>query len=144
MDSSSWCFVMTRFRVFYGVDGDIFAPCALGAVINDETLPVLKFKIVAGAANNVLKEDKHGDLLEQKGILYAPDYVINAGGLINVADELGGYNRERAFQRIGGIYDNVRKVLDIAKRDRIPTYRAADIMAQERIDKIGRVRRNWL
>ncbi len=128
----------------YGVDADIFAPCALGAVINDETLPQFKFKIIAGGANNVLAEEGHGDELEKKGILYAPDYVINAGGLINVADELKGYNRERALQNVAGIYDSVKMVLEIAERDNIPTYKAADRLAEERIEKMSKVRSNYI
>ncbi len=128
----------------YGVDVDIFAPCALGAVLNDETLPQLKCKIIAGGANNVLAEERHGDELEKKGILYAPDYVINAGGLINVADELKGYNKERALQSVAGIYDSVKMVLEIAERDNIPTYKAADRLAEERIEKMGKVRSNYI
>ncbi len=128
----------------YSADVDIFAPCALGAVINDETLPQLKCKIVAGGANNILAEDRHGEEIEKKGILYAPDYVINAGGLINVADELKGYNKERALQSVAGIYDSVKMVLDIADRDNIPTYKAADRLAEERIEKMGRVRSNFI
>ncbi|OLN32171.1 Leu/Phe/Val dehydrogenase [Desulfosporosinus metallidurans] len=128
----------------YGVQADIFAPCALGAVINDETIPQLKVQIIAGAANNVLKEERHGDKLHELGILYAPDYVINSGGVINVADELEGYNYERALKKVEMVYDNVAKVLKIAKQDNIPTYQAADRMAEERIMKIGRVRSNYL
>jgi len=74
----------------FGVEADIFAPCAMGVVINDVTIPQFKFKIIAGAANNLLKDERHGDKLHELGILYAPDYVINAGGVINVADELAG------------------------------------------------------
>ncbi len=128
----------------FGVEADIFAPCAMGAVINDETIPQLKCKIVAGAANNILKEERHGDRLHELGIIYAPDYVINAGGVINVADELAGYNYERALAKVEMVYDNVAKVIEIAKRDQIPTYKAADRMAEERIDKMGRVRSNYL
>ncbi len=128
----------------YGVECDIYAPCALGAVINDLTIPQLKCRIVAGAANNVLAEERHGDQLHELGILYAPDYVINAGGVINVADELEGYNYERALKKVEGIYDNLTKVISIAKRDQIPTYQAADRMAKERIEKIGRVRSTFL
>ena len=128
----------------FGVEADIFAPCAMGAVINDETIPQFKFKIIAGAANNILKEERHGDKLHELGIIYAPDYVINAGGVINVADELEGYNYERALKKVEMVYDNVAKVIEIAKRDKIPTYKAADHMAEERIAKIGRVRSNYL
>ncbi|MCF8008807.1 MAG: leucine dehydrogenase [Halanaerobiales bacterium] len=129
----------------YSVKSDIFAPCALGAVINDDTIPQLKCDIIAGAANNVLEEEeRHGDLLKEKGIIYAPDYVINAGGVINVYDELIGYDRERALKRAKNIYNNIKKVFKISKRDKIPTYEAADIMAEERIEKIGEVRRNFI
>ncbi|MGA8941766.1 MAG: Glu/Leu/Phe/Val dehydrogenase [Thermoactinomyces sp.] len=128
----------------YDVECDIFSPCALGAVINDETIDRLKCKVVAGSANNQLKEERHGDMLEEKGIVYAPDYVINAGGVINVADELLGYNRERAMKKVEGIYDNILKVFEIAKRDGIPSYLAADRMAEERIEKIRKTRSNFL
>ncbi|MDI3546704.1 MAG: leucine dehydrogenase [Halanaerobiales bacterium] len=128
----------------YGVDCDIFAPCALGAVINDNTIPRLKCQIVAGAANNVLAEERHGDILEEKGIFYAPDYVINAGGVINVYEELQGYNHERALNKASKIYDNIKKVIEISKRDNIPTYKAADIMAEERIARIGKLHSNFI
>ncbi|HVO30076.1 MAG TPA: Glu/Leu/Phe/Val dehydrogenase, partial [bacterium] len=91
----------------FTVNADIFAPCAMGAILNDDTIPKLKFKIVAGGANNQLKEDRHGTELKKKGILYAPDYVINAGGLINVYNELEGYNRERALRMTRGIFYNL-------------------------------------
>lgn len=100
----------------YGVECDIYAPCALGATVNDETIPQLKAKVIAGSANNQLKEDRHGDIIHEMGIVYAPDYVINAGGVINVADELYGYNRERALKRVESIYDTIAKVIEISKR----------------------------
>lgn len=128
----------------YDVQCDVFAPCALGAIINDNTINRLKCKVVAGAANNVLAEDRHGDMLQAKGIIYAPDYVINAGGLMNVADELNGYNEERAIEKVKTIYDNIARVIEISKRDNIPTYKAADRMAEERIERIGRVRGNYI
>ncbi|HWJ03239.1 MAG TPA: Glu/Leu/Phe/Val dehydrogenase [Verrucomicrobiae bacterium] len=128
----------------YGVKAEIYAPCALGAVINDETIPQFKFQIIAGAANNVLKEERHGEEIHAKGILYAPDYVINAGGLMNVADELEGYNQERAAKKVETIYDNIAKVIAISKRDNIPTFMAADRMAEERIARIGKIRSNYL
>jgi leucine dehydrogenase len=128
----------------YDVDCDIFAPCALGGIINDETIERLNCKVVAGSANNQLKEERHGDMLEQKGIVYAPDYVINAGGVINVADELQGYNRERAMKKVEGIYDNILKVFEIAKRDGIPSYKAADRMAEERIEAVRKARSTFL
>jgi len=128
----------------FAVKAEIFAPCALGAVINDATIPQFKFRIIAGSANNVLKEERHGEEIHTRGILYAPDYVINAGGLINVADELEGYNYERSLKKVDGIYDNISKVIEIAKRDNIPTYRAADRLAEERIEHIGRIHRTYL
>jgi leucine dehydrogenase len=128
----------------YDVDCDIFSPCALGAVLNEETIPRLTCKIVAGAANNQLKEDEDGVRLEERGIYYAPDYVINCGGVINVADELEGYNRERAMKKVEGIYDNVLRVFEIAKRDGIPSYKAADRMAEERIASMRKSRSMFL
>ena len=128
----------------YGVECDIFAPCALGAIINDETIPQLKAKVIAGAANNQLKETRHGDAIHEMGIVYAPDYVINAGGVINVADELYGYNSERAMKKVEQVYNNVERVIEIAKRDNVPTYVAADRMAEERIDKMRRSRSQFL
>lgn len=122
----------------YDTACDVFSPCALGAVINDDTIDRLKAKVIAGAANNQLQDNKHGDLLHERGIVYAPDYVINAGGVINVADELYGYNQERAFKRVEGVYDNIKKVMEISKRDHIPTYAAADRMAEERIEFMKR------
>lgn len=117
----------------YGVKCDIFAPCALGAVLNDDTVPRLQASVIAGAANNQLKDEAHGGLLHERGILYVPDYVINAGGVINIAEEFKGYNRERAMKKVEKIYQNVAQVIEIAKRDRLPTFKAADSMAEERI-----------
>ncbi len=128
----------------YDINSDIFAPCALGAILDDKTIPRLKSKIVCGAANNQLQEDRHGDLLMQKGILYAPDYIVNAGGVINVADELQGYNRERALRKAAGIYQNMQRVIAISKRDKVGTHIAADRMAEERIRAIGSVKRTFL
>ncbi|WP_421379479.1 branched-chain amino acid dehydrogenase [Bacillus salacetis] len=128
----------------YSVDCDIYAPCALGAVINDETIPQIKAKVIAGAANNQLKDTTHGDTIHEMGIVYAPDYVINAGGVINVADELYGYNRERAMKKVEQIYNNVERVIEIAKRDNIPTYLAADRMAEERIERNRKSRSQFL
>ncbi|OIJ16010.1 leucine dehydrogenase [Anaerobacillus arseniciselenatis] len=128
----------------YSVECDIFAPCALGAIINDDTIPQLKAKVIAGAANNQLKETKHGDQISELGIVYAPDYVINAGGVINVADELYGYNKERALKRVETIYDSISKIFEISKRDNIPTYMAADRMAEERIENMRKSRKQFL
>ncbi|WP_285768860.1 branched-chain amino acid dehydrogenase [Peribacillus sp. SI8-4] len=128
----------------YGVECDIYAPCALGAVINDQTINQIKAKVIAGAANNQLKETVHGDQIHEKGIIYAPDYVINAGGVINVADELLGYNRERALKKVETVYDTIARVIEIAKRDGIPTYKAADRMAEERIARMRNSRSQFL
>ncbi len=128
----------------YGVEADIFAPCALGAAINDQTIGRLKVKIIAGGANNVLAEPRHGDQLEQRGILYAPDYVINAGGLINVNGELEGWGADRSLRKAGEIYDTMLRVYELAKAERLPTYLAADRLAEQRIAAVGRLKRTWV
>lgn len=127
----------------YSVPCDIFAPCALGAIINDETIPQLKCRVIAGAANNQLREVRHGDVIESKGILYAPDFIINAGGVINVYDELleGGYNHDRAMRKVSTVFSNIEKVIAIAKRDNIPTYKAADVLAEERIQMMRKIKK---
>src|SRR5881398_1482304 len=126
----------------YDVRADIFAPCALGAVINDDTIRRLRVEIVAGGANNQLAEDRHGDLLEERHVTYAPDYVINGGGLINVNAELHGWSPERARSKAGEIYDTILRVFEIARDEAIPSYRAADRLAEQRIEAIAQVRRN--
>ncbi|MFS0822812.1 branched-chain amino acid dehydrogenase [Bacillus sp. 1P02SD] len=128
----------------YSVECDIYAPCALGATVNDETIPQIKAKVIAGSANNQLKEPRHGDVIHELGIVYAPDYVINAGGVINVADELYGYNQERALKKVESLYDTIEKVIEIAKRDGIPTYQAADRLAEERIERMRNSRSQFL
>src|SRR6266540_4584044 len=128
----------------YSVEADIFAPCALGGIINDETIPQLKVAIVAGGANNQLAEERHGDLLEEKGITYAPDYVINAGGLVNVNAELEGWTMERARNKAGEIYDTILMVFDIAAEEHMPSYKAADRLAERRIAAIAKVRQNFV
>ncbi|MFZ7945173.1 MULTISPECIES: branched-chain amino acid dehydrogenase [Bacillaceae] len=128
----------------YSVECDIYAPCALGATINDDTIPQLKAKVIAGSANNQLKDTRHGDIIHEMGIVYAPDYVINAGGVINVADELYGYNQERAMKKVEQLYATIEKVIEISKRDGIPTYVAADRMAEERIERIRNSRSQFL
>ena len=128
----------------YGVDADIFSPCALGGVINDDTIPQLKVKVIAGSANNQLKDPSHGDRIHEMGIVYTPDYVINAGGVINVADELNGYNKDRAMKKVETIYSSIQKIFEISKRDGIPTYLAADRMAEERIEIMRKSRSQFL
>jgi len=104
----------------------------------------LKCRVVAGSANNQLERPEHGEAVASMGILYAPDYVINAGGLINVSDELHGYNPQRAKARVDGIYRNVREIFQIARERHISTAAAADAFAEERIRKVGRIRLYWV
>jgi leucine dehydrogenase len=126
---------------FFDMEMDIYAPCALGATLNTDNINRLKCAIVAGAANNQLaNESEHGPLIAQKGITYAPDFVINAGGLINVYSELTGYNRDRAMQQTEKIYDFTLDILRKASTDNIPTYLAANRLAEKRIADIGKVK----
>ncbi|MFC0049958.1 Leu/Phe/Val dehydrogenase [Rheinheimera tilapiae] len=117
----------------YAVECDVYAPCALGATINDDTLPQFKCAIIAGCANNQLKEARHGELLRQKGILYAPDYVINAGGIINVSMEIRpeGYDEAQSTKQVLAIYDTLLTVFARAAETGQPTNVVADLMAQE-------------
>ena len=118
------------------VECDIYAPCARGAGLNDETIPELNCKAVAGCANNVLLEERHADMLKERGIVYAPDYVINAGGIINVGVEVSpdGYNEEVAIERVDRVYNNLKAVYDVARRDDISTLAASGRLAEERIE----------
>ncbi len=116
----------------FDADVDVFAPCALGAILNDETISRLKAKIVAGSANNQLAEARHGDALRQRGILYAPDYVINAGGVIQVAGERDGQDRDQVTRKVKGLYDTVLGILGRADRQDISASLAADRIAEER------------
>jgi len=124
----------------YDVDADVFCPTALGAVVNEQTIPRFKFKVVCGAANNQLATDEAGNELAARGILYAPDYAVNAGGLMNVSIEFEGYNRERAKRMMRTIYYNVSKIFQISERDGIPSWKAADRMAEERVTTIGKLK----
>lgn len=129
----------------YDVEAEVFAPCALGGILNDKTIPRFKFKIIAGGANNQLKREKdHGPKLIEKGILYAPDYVINAGGLFNVANEIEGYNRERALSQADGIYDILKNVIAVSKEENIPTYVASNRIAERRIVQVGRLGKKFI
>lgn len=121
-----------------GIACDIFAPCALGGVIDDTTVNQLKCKIVAGSANNQLERRENADQLQGRGIFYAPDYVINAGGLMNVYLELEGYSRERAERMTRGIYYNLMQVFQIADERKVSTAVAADQMVERRLEKVGR------
>jgi leucine dehydrogenase len=128
-------------ETMFDLDMDIYAPCALGASVNSASLEKLKCAIIAGAANNQLAdEDVHGKMCSEKGILYAPDFLINAGGLINVSIELEGYNRERAYAKTEHIFEASRNVFSIAKQENIPTIVAAKRLAEQRIDSVGRIR----
>lgn len=124
----------------YDTDADVYSPCALGGTVNEKTLPRLKCKIICGAANNQLASDAIGDEVAKRGILYAPDYAVNAGGVMNVSLEIDGYNRERALRMMRTIYYNLGRIFEISKRDGIPTYKAADRMAEERIQTIGKLK----
>ena len=125
--------VIAKPEAIYSVKADIFAPCALGGILNDETIPQLKVEIVAGAANNQLLEDRHGSALEERNILYAPDYVANAGGVLDGGIELLGWDREYMNNRVDGIYDTLMSVFEIARSEGIPTSKAADGLAEKRL-----------
>jgi leucine dehydrogenase len=128
----------------YSQKADIYAPCALGATINDDTIPQLKVEIVCGGANNVLLEArKHGEALEKRNILYAPDFVANAGGVINVYSELAGWTRERALRKADEIFDTMLGVFAIAKEKGIPTYEAADALAERRVAAVRGLMKTW-
>ncbi|MBI4447840.1 Glu/Leu/Phe/Val dehydrogenase [Candidatus Woesearchaeota archaeon] len=118
---------------------EVYAPCALGGVINDHSLAHFNCKIIAGAANNQLATQNHGDQLHQKGILYAPDYVLNAGGLLNVSCEesISGesYNRDKSLELVAKVYDRIKEVIRLSKENTISTCRAADVMAEQRIEE---------
>ena len=119
----------------FGLDVDVFAPCALGAILNDSTIPQLKASIVAGAANNQLAEARHGVELMKRGILYAPDYVINAGGIIDVYHERIGFDRAVLLKHIEGIHDNLMEVFERARKEERPTGEVADAIAEERFQR---------
>lgn len=119
----------------YGLDVDIYAPCALGATVNNDSIAKLQAKVIAGAANNQLaNEFVNGKQLQEKGIAYAPDFLINAGGIINVFAELEGYNRDEIFKRTENIYNTTLEIFDLAERKNITTHQAAFDIAQSRID----------
>jgi len=117
---------------------DVFAPCALGAGLNDTTIPHLVATIVAGAANNQLAELRHGDDLHARGILYAPDYAINAGGLVNVAQEVKGYDAKLAREGTLKIYDTIMDICERSKRLNAPTYKVADMIVEQKLAAVPR------
>lgn len=125
----------------YDVDMDIYAPCALGATVNDDTLSRLKCSIIAGAANNQLQiEDVHGRLVMEKGIIYAPDFALNAGGVINCYSEVKGLSSEWAMTKAEEIYQTIGNIVKRSKLENVPTYQIANKMAEERIAAIGNVK----
>jgi leucine dehydrogenase len=126
----------------HSLRADVYCPCALGNVLNDQTIPELRCKIVCGSANNQLGEEHHGDLLQQRGILYAPDYIVNTGGLLAGLDSLnpGGFNRQRAMEQVSRLYDAMENIIAISKAQNIPTNRAADVLAEQRIAAIRQVK----
>lgn len=128
----------------FSVACDVYAPCALGASINDETIPQLKAKIVCGAANNQLKEDRHGLILKEKGILYAPDYLVNAGGVMNVSIEFEGWADSKSRRMVDTIYDKTLEVFKISDEQNIPVNKAADVMAENRIAAMRNIKNGYL
>ncbi len=128
----------------FGVTCDVYAPCALGASVNDETIPQLKAKIVCGAANNQLKEDRHGLVLKEKGILYAPDYLVNAGGVMNVSIEFEGWADSKSRRMVDTIYDKTLEVFAISDEQNIPVNKAADVMAEKRIESMKNIKNAYL
>jgi leucine dehydrogenase len=125
----------------YDAEAEVYAPSALGATLNDETIPRLRAEIVAGAANNVLAEARHGDELHERGVLYAPDYVINAGGLISVYGEVMGWTAERAMRQASEIYHTLLRLFELSREEGIPTHKAADRIALERIEAVATLHR---
>lgn len=121
----------------FEIECDVVAPCALGSALNDTTIPRIKAKIVAGAANNQLAQPRHGDDLHARGILYAPDYAINAGGLVNVAQEVVGYDANKSREKTMKIYDTIWEIADRAKKTGAPTYRIADMLVEEKLAAYG-------
>jgi len=128
----------------YDVDADIFAPCALGAVVNDDTLERLSVEVVAGAANNVLALSHHGQALHERNILYAPDYVINAGGLINVYGEMNDWATERSKRKAADIYRTLLRIFEHAEAEDLPTNEAADAVAEQRVLAARHLQRSWV
>jgi leucine dehydrogenase len=128
----------------YGVKADIFAPCALGAIVNDDTLKVLDVDIIVGGANNQLAEPRHSREVEAKGILYGPDYLVNAGGLINVYAEIEGWPAERSKRKAGEIYNTLLRILELAEADGITTAEASDKVAEQRMEDVRVLHRTEL
>lgn len=125
----------------YGIDMDIYAPCALGATVNDDTLSQLKCSIISGAANNQLKDETiHGEVMKEKGIIYVPDFMLNAGGVINCYAEVKGLSADWAMGKAEDIYNTTLSIINRSVSDNVPTYKIANKMAEERIASIGKVK----
>ena len=137
--------VLEDTSLIFDVECDIFSPCALGGILNDETIPRLKCRVVAGSANNQLLEDRHAEMLRQRGILYAPDHIINAGGVINVSMQMGRpYDEEASLEKVARIYDTIESVIRLAGANDITTAQAADRLAEDRIASMRRVKGIYL
>jgi leucine dehydrogenase len=132
-------------EAFFGLDVDVLAPCAIGGIVNEHTIPQIKAPIIAGGANNQLNDERRdGEALLERGITYAPDYVINAGGLINVYAELKSLPRDKAMDDAGAIFTTVKDIINRAKVDGVTTVQAANGLAEDRIEKVGRIQRSYL
>jgi leucine dehydrogenase len=132
-------------EAIYDVECDIFCPCAIGGILNDRTIPKLRCKLVAGSANNQLEdEERHSRMLQERGILYAPDYIINAGGVVQAIDELQGFNPERVKAKTERIYGRLRHIFEMARREGILPLEAANRYAESRIRAIQKVRRLYV
>jgi leucine dehydrogenase len=121
----------------FEIECDVVAPCALGSALNDTTIPRIRARIVAGAANNQLAQPRHGDDLHARGILYAPDYAINAGGLVNVAQEVAGYDANKSREKTLKIYDTIFEISDRSAKTGTPTYRVADTLVEEKLAAVA-------
>ena len=130
--------VIVPLEQIFEIDCDVIAPCALGSALNDTSIPRIKARIVAGAANNQLAQPRHGDDLHARGILYAPDYAINAGGLCNVAQEVIGYDAQKARDKTMSIFDTIFEIADRSEKTGTPTYRVADQLVEEKLAKISK------
>ncbi|GIX49004.1 MAG: leucine dehydrogenase [Candidatus Tectimicrobiota bacterium] len=130
-------------QAVYDAEMDIFCPCALGGILNDDTIPRLKCRIVCGSANNQLRDEHHGALLEARGILYAPDYIVNAGGTIFDTDRFnpGGFQRERAMANVARIYETMAALIRLRDEEKLPMARAADLLAERRLAAVGQAKR---
>lgn len=129
-------------EAYFGLDVDVLAPCAIGGIVNERTIPQIKAPIIAGGANNVLNEEKADGLaLLERGITYAPDYVINAGGLINVYSELRSWPREKAMDDAAGIFNTVKDIINRAKSEGTTTIEAANALAERRLDQVAAIQR---